>query len=61
MRSPHRRQAPLIAPRTAHARARELADIDQLLEDTPALAKLVAGYILALPPPAHISRAICSS
>jgi IS5 family transposase len=43
MRSPYRRQAPLIAPRTAHARARELADIDQLLEDTPALAKLVAA------------------
>jgi len=42
MRSPHRRQMPLTAPRTAHARAKELADIDRLLEDNPSLAAMVA-------------------
>jgi IS5 family transposase len=34
---------PLTAPRSAHARAAELADIDRLLEDTPRLAELVAA------------------
>jgi len=43
MRTPLRRQMPLSAPRSSHARAAELADIDRLLEDTPALAELVAA------------------
>lgn len=43
MRIAHRRQTKLTAPRSAHLRAKELADIDQLLEDTPTLAALVAA------------------
>lgn len=43
MRTPRRRQMPLTAPRSAHARAAELARVDQLLEDTPQLAELVAA------------------
>ena len=43
MRTPRVRQMPLTVPRTAHARAKELADIDRLLESTPRLAELVAA------------------
>lgn len=43
MRTPRVRQMPLTAPRSAHARAKELADIDRLLESTPRLAELVAA------------------
>ena len=33
MRAPRRRQMPLTAPRSAHARAAELADVGRLLLD----------------------------
>jgi hypothetical protein len=43
MRSSRVRHLPLTAPRSAHARAKELADIDRQPESTPRLAELVAA------------------
>lgn len=43
MRTAQSRQTKLTAPRSPVARAKELADIDQLLEDTPSLAVLVTA------------------
>jgi len=49
MRTPRRRQMPLTTPRSAHARAAELAEIDRLLESIPRLAEMVAADLLHAP------------
>jgi transposase, IS5 family len=49
MRTTRRLQMPLIAPRSAHARAQELAEVDRLLDDNPTLSAMVAADLVSRP------------